>query len=231
MFAETSIEFIVLIIAVVIVGMVVSQMMAAKRRKELAAWAASHGWSFNEGRDPTYYQKYYAFDALKQGNEQYAFNIVSGATKNHRIEAFDYHYETYSHSKNGQQTHHHYFSAVLILSPVRLEPLFIRPERLLDKIGEFVGFDDIDFESAEFSRKFYVKAPNKKWAYDVLHPRAMEFLLAQPKSFTMQFAGHAVMVWQGDKRLTPADFDAAIAAASGLLDQLPGYVIEQQTSA
>ena len=39
------------------------------------------------------------------------------------------------------------------------------------------NFDDIDFESDEFSRKFYVQSSDRKFAYDVLHPRMMEFLL------------------------------------------------------
>ena len=46
------------------------------------------------------------------------------------------------------------FSTIVVESDVVLEPLFIRPERLFDKVKEFVGIDDIDFESAEFSRKF-----------------------------------------------------------------------------
>ncbi len=40
------------------------------------------------------------------------------------------------------------------------------------------GFSDIDFESAEFSQKFYVQSRDKRFAYDLLHPNMLEFLLA-----------------------------------------------------
>ena len=48
----------------------------------------------------------------------------------------------------------------------------------MDKIAGALGFHDINFESSEFSRKFHIKCADKKFAYDVIHPRMMEFLLA-----------------------------------------------------
>ena len=53
--------------------------------------------------------------------------------------------------------------------------------------GEFFGHDDIDFESAEFSRNFYVKSSDRKWAFDILHARAMEFLLAEDGARTLAY--------------------------------------------
>lgn len=112
-------------------------------------------------------------------------------------------------------------------SPVPLKPLYIRPEGLWDQILEFVGFDDINFESAEFSRRFYVKGPDKRWAYDVLHPRTMEFLLGMP-SFHVQFDEGHVMVW-GTKRLDPwGDLELAVEVGVGLLERLPEYLVRQQ---
>ena len=37
--------------------------------------------------------------------------------------------------------------------------------------------NDIDFESAEFSRKFVVRSPDKKFAYDFCNARMIEYLL------------------------------------------------------
>ncbi len=39
-------------------------------------------------------------------------------------------------------------------------------------------YGDISFESNEFSRRFRVKSRDKKFAYDVCHPRMIDFLLA-----------------------------------------------------
>ncbi|MCK4626760.1 MAG: hypothetical protein KAV00_15725, partial [Phycisphaerae bacterium] len=106
------------------------------------------------------------------------------------------------------------------------KPLYIRREGFFDKIGQFFGFDDIDFESAEFSRKFYVKSPDKRWAYDVIHTRTMEHLLASA-NFSIRFDRAHVIAWRS-RTNKPADFEAAAELISGILDRLPEYVVRRQ---
>jgi hypothetical protein len=131
----------------------------------------------------------------------------------------DYHYATGS----GKNRQHHNFSLVIVKSPVLLEPLFIRPENFLDKLAEFAGFNDIDFESAEFNKKFYVKAPNKKWAYDIISPNMMEFLMQSPV-FSIQFDLLSVIVYR-DRRFSTVDFEAAVDFINGVFERIPEYVI------
>lgn len=201
--------------------------MGEKRRKALRAWATAQGLSFNAEREVGYDVRYPQFGALGKGDNRYAYNVMRGLWKGRALQAFDYHYETHSTDSKGRRTtHHHHFSAILLDSEVPLKPLFIRPEGVLDKVTEFFGFDDIDFESAEFSRKFYVKASDKKWAYDVIHPRAMEFLLGAP-AFTIQFETCCVLVCR-DRTFGVDEFSRAVEVAAGLLDRLPEYVIKQQ---
>ena len=83
--------------------------------------------------------------------------------------------------------------------------------------------DDIDFESAEFSRTFYVTSDNRKFAFDVFHARAMEYMLALPRRHSMQFIDGLVMV-HDDRTWDPAEFDAAIRQAEGLVDLFPEYL-------
>jgi hypothetical protein len=108
---------------------------------------------------------------------------------------------------------------------VPLKPLFIRKEGFFDKVGEFLGFYDIDFESAEFSREFCVKSPDKRWAFDVLHQRAMEFLLASPR-FALDFQRDGVLA-TGSGCFNPQQFDDAVRVVTGLLDMLPHSVVQE----
>jgi hypothetical protein len=152
---------------------------------------------------------------------------MRGQWQEKQFVGFDYHYETYSRdSKGRRQTHHHHFSGVILTSPIPLKPLYIRPEGFFDKITEFFGADDIDFESAEFSRKFYVKSPDRRWAYDVIHTRMMEFLLEQPR-FSLQFDPSCIIAWN-KRRFSPQDFATAGDLIHGLLDRLPNYLVKQQ---
>ncbi len=201
--------------------------MGEKRRKALRAWADAHALLFSAEREYGFDVRYPQFGVLGKGDNRYAYNMMRGSWNGRAMQAFDYHYEIHSTDSKGRRTtHHHHFSAILLDSAVPLKPLFIRPEGFLDKVTEFLGFDDIDFESAEFSRKFYVKASDKKWAYDVIHQRAMEFLLGGP-AFTIQFETGCVLVCRG-ATFGVDEFGQAVEAAAGLLDRLPEYVIKQQ---
>ena len=213
------IVFIVAVVAVIVMAVLSS----AKRRKELMAWANSRRLTFAPGKDHNMDSRFGAFKCLHCGDSRYAYNVITGDWKGLPFVGFDYHYETGS----GKNRSTHTFSAVVLGSPVPLKPLYIRREGFFDKITEFFGLDDIDFESAEFSRKFYVKAQDKRWAYDVIHQRMMEYLLLAPE-FTLQFDFGAVIAWR-DQLFGVDKFESAAELIRGMYDRLPDYVVKQQT--
>jgi len=190
----------------------------AARRRTIAAWAAARGLSYDPARDRSFDRRFPGFGCLERGHSRFAHNIAEGDWNGRRVVTFDYRYQT--GSDKSEQTHH--FSGIVMQGEIPLRPLFIRPERGLDKLGEFLGIEDIDFESSEFSRSFYVKSPDKRWAYDVIHPRTMEFLMSMPR-YSIEFLGAYVMVW-GHRWFAPDEIESAIAVAEGLLDRLPEYV-------
>lgn len=223
---ESPVPLIILVVVGVLLAAIFSGLAAKRRRDALRAWATARGLRFEPGR-ARIEGAFPEFQCLRQGSNRYAYNRMTGDWQGRRFTGFDYHWETHStDSKGRRQTHHHHFSAVILGSDVPLEPLSIRPESFLDKITEFFGFDDIDFESAEFSRRFHVKAPDRKWAFDVLHPRAMEFLLTQPQ-FSIQF-GRDCVIAHRSSRFRPEGFEEAAGVVQGLLDRLPEYLIQQQ---
>ena len=210
-------------LAVVGLGAFFSWRAGEKRKAALAAWAAGAGLRFDPQRRAGFDAQYPGFPCLRQGDHRYAYNVADGVWRGRGICAFDYHYETHStDSKGRRQTHHHHFSAVILDSAVPLRPLAIRPENVFDKVASFLGFDDINFESAEFSRRFHVSSPDRRWAYDVLHARSIEFLLAAPV-FSIQFDAGRAIAWR-TARFAPADVEAAAGTIAGLLDRLPEYV-------
>jgi hypothetical protein len=205
---------------------ILSHIQARKRRKELAAWASARGFSFDPGEDGSVDGRYPGFSCLERGDDRYGYNIMRGESGKLPFCAFDYHYETYSYdSKQRRQTHHHHFSAAIVEAGLPLKPLLIRGETIFDKVGEFLGFNDIDFESAEFSRRFCVKSPDRRWAFDVLHQGAMEFLLNSPR-FDLEFQGRSVIAYRNGT-FTLEDFGDALTVTRGLLDLLPESVKDE----
>src|SRR5690606_1966421 len=167
--------------------------------------------------------RYHFLDKLGQGGNRYAFNRLSGRYKDHDVAVFDYHYETYSHSsKGGGQTHHHYFSFSVRPVPDDYPELTIAPENVFSKVGQLVGFDDIDFESAEFSNAFCVRSSDKKFAYDICHPRMMEYLLAN-RDLSVEIEAHCLSLFFG-RRLAPQEIRRNLDRLVALRALIPEYV-------
>jgi len=210
----------IVILAIVVSAAVIAiqKLAASRRRKELAAYARARSLSFRGDRDRGMKDRYAEFKCLRRGHGQFATNVMTGELQGLPINAFDYRYVTGS----GKNRRVHHFSALIARSPVSLKPLLIRREHAFDKLTEFFGLDDIDFESAEFSRRFFVKSPDKRWAYAVIHQRMMEHLLAAPE-YSIQFDSESVIAWRS-RRFSTSDFDEAYGLIKGILDRLPGYL-------
>ena len=123
---------------------------------------------------------------------------------------------------------HRRFSAVMVASSFPLEPLAISPADTFDRLREIFGNQKIEFESIEFNRRFFVSSPNRRWAYDVIHPRTMEFLLASPP-IPIEF-GRSTVLACNRSTFSLHEFEQAISIGNGLLDRLPSYVVQQQSA-
>ena len=196
-----------------------------KRLDALNAFALAHGLSFSPDRDVSLRTRYPFFSAFQRGHSQYAYNIFQGSYKNKDILAFDYHYAITVHTKNGTRTQHYHFSAVVLRTDFPLKTLAIRPETLLDKIGEFVGLDDIDFESNEFSRKFFVTAKEKKFAYDMIHQGMMKYLLENP-NYLIRMDHNEILIYQ-NKIFQPEEIAKCLDVGVGMIERVPAYLIKE----
>jgi hypothetical protein len=215
-----------LFIALVVVLILVGQAQAKKRREDMAALARQLGMRFNPNRDRSFDDRYAFFDALRRGDDRYAYNILTGDFEGRNIVAFDYHYETSSRDSDGDRsTTSHHFSAVIFQAGLPVHGLTIRPEGVFDRFKQFFGFDDIDFESAEFSKRFHVACRDRQLAYDVVQPKTMEVMLSRPQ-FYLHFERGLVMAMR-NSRFQPNDFRAAIHLVDDILDLIPQSTREQ----
>jgi hypothetical protein len=207
----------------VIAGAIYSAIAARKRREALFEFAARLGLNFSAGNDYEIANRFSFLDKLAQGSNRYACNVISGSYRQNEVLVFDYHYETHStDSKGNQQTHHHYFSFFILLLPASFPELKITREGLLSKIAQAFGYDDIDFESAEFSRTFCVRSKDRKFAYDVCNAQMMEYLLAN-RDLSLEIEGPALAL-AFDKCLSAAEIESDMRRLLEIRLRLPDYL-------
>jgi hypothetical protein len=187
------VAFIAIFILVAVVGIIA----ARKRREAMRTLAARLGLRFEPGKDRHLAKRYKFLNKLRRGSNRYAYNILSGKYQGHGLTVFDYHYQTGS----GKNTHHHHFSFFIMHLPASFAELVIGPEHIFSKIAQAVGYDDIDFESHEFSRKFCVRSGDKKFAYDVCNARMIEYLLSN-SDLSIEIEGSSLAI-SFNRRLAP----------------------------
>ncbi len=220
--------FVVTIIIIVVVLIVIAAAIAGwlwekKRREALAALAGRLGLSFSPGRNPGLAARYQFLDALRQGSNRYGFNILHGQYQGYPVLAFDYHYETHSTGSKGQrQTHHHYFSFFILEQARDFPELRIYPEGIWQRLGQMLGFNDIDFESLEFSKAFCVRSKDRKFAYDICHPRMMEYLLAH-RDLSLEIE-HTAVALSFNHRLKPQEVPERLNQLVQIVNLFPEYL-------
>jgi hypothetical protein len=190
------------------------------RQLALARWAQERGMHFETDQVSSIEQRFGHFPCFTQGSNRYGYNVMRGSLGERDLWAFDYHYETYSTDSKGRRTtHHHHFSALALDTGLLFKGLTIRPESWWDKVTEFFGFDDIDFESAEFSRAFHVTSKDKRYAYDLVSQDTMEFLLESPR-FTLECRAPHLLV-RRSSTFGAHEFTQALELAEGFLARIP----------
>lgn len=210
-------------LAIFIIAAIFSHLAAKKRREEMGLLASRLGLAFRPGEDYGLARRFSFLDKLAQGSNRYAFNVLSGRYQEHDICAFDYHYETQSRDSKGHtQTHHHYFSFFVLELPRRFPELVITREGWLSKIAQAFGYDDIDFESAEFSRAFCVRSKDKKFAYDICHARMMEYLL-ENRDLSLEIEAEALSL-AFDSRLNAGQIEYNLQRLAAVRSFFPEYL-------
>ena len=200
-----------------------------ERQAALRALATELGLDFDPSPDSDHDDEYAQFEIFRRGHSRIARNTLRG-----QLELFgracdvcagDFRYKVTSSNGKRTTTHTYDFSYLIVHPPWHTPALLVRPEGMFDKIASAFGFDDIDFESAEFSRKYFVKSTDKRFAYDVLHPRMIEFLL-RSGPLMLDIENGALCVGDGAKKWPAATFRAVVAFVQQFCELWPRHLVK-----
>ncbi|MDD5200012.1 MAG: hypothetical protein PHC88_09430 [Terrimicrobiaceae bacterium] len=211
-------------VALAVAAIVIATWQMERKRVEAIAGIASRlGLDFLPARDPELARRYESLHGLREGDARYAFNVLTGGLGGRGVTAFDFHYETHStDSKGNSQTQNHHRHVVLLHLERTFPDLVIAPEGLFSKIAQAFGYDDIDFESHEFSRRYCVRSRDRRFAYDFCNPAMIELLLAQAGA-NLEVA-NTTLAFVHEGTMIPAQIEPNLAFACAVRDRLPAYL-------
>jgi hypothetical protein len=209
-------------LVLVVVGLIYSAIQAQKRREGLTALAQRLNLTFNPDRDFSIPGRFSFLKQFEQGENRYAMNVLSGTYQQNEVLAFDYHYETVTYDKDGRHTQDYWFSFFILTIPAVFPDLTIRRLGLFTKIAEAFGYQDIKFESAEFSNTFCVRSPDKKFAYDVCNAKMMEYLLAN-RDLSIEFENQVLAI-VFNTRISVEAFEPNLLRLVEIRSRLPEYL-------
>jgi Protein of unknown function (DUF3137) len=225
-------EGVLVTIMAAVVGLIVFRGYKAyiakkKRPLQLRALADQLHWRFDPNLDKSHDGRYGHFAVFAQGHSRCAFNTFQGAVhidgRRWPVRMGDYRYRITSGGKQST-TVTYCLSYMIIKTPYQgLPDLCIRREKLSDRFASMMGFEDIDFESAEFSERFHVMSSDKRFAYAALDPRMMEFLLeSDPPAIEIR-RGECCLI-RGQTWWTAEQFQATVNWARDFLAHWPRHI-------
>ena len=116
----------------------------------------------------------------------------------------------------------HNLSFFILTLPAVFPDLTIRRENFFTKVAEVFGYQDIKFESAEFSKAFCVRSPDKKFAYDVCNAKMMEYLLAN-RDLSVEIENQ-VLALAFNTRLSVEQVESNLQRLVEIRSRLPEYL-------
>ncbi|CAN5450257.1 hypothetical protein BH10PLA1_BH10PLA1_03170 [soil metagenome] len=205
-----------------------SKVQADKRRATLAAFATQNGLEFSLSDRWDLGSRYNGIGDIGRGHNRYAEEVLIGGTPN--VVAFRFHYCTTEtrtvtvngHTRTERYEETHWRQYIMVEIGGEFPSLVLRVEGLFDKLKGMVGFEDINFESEAFSRKYFCKSDSKEFAYALIHPQMMEYLLPLKLEFHL-FGGLIVM--DVSSYLFDGPFLCGqLSAIAGVLNRIPDFV-------
>ena len=84
----------------------------------------------------------------------------------------------------------------------------LRPEHFFHKIGQALGYSDIDFEThPEFSRRYLLRGPDEAAIRDFFQPELLSFFESN-QGVSLEASGDRLIYYRARKRIKPEEVRA-----------------------
>lgn len=158
---------------------------------------------------------FYPFD---RGHSRRIDNLILGEWEGKFCAAFEYSFKEGS----GKNTSHYAYTVCMFrLMEMVFPRVELRPENLFDRLGTAVGIRDIEMESEEFNRRYRISCEDRKFAFKLLDPRMMEYLMRIPPRHWQLRSNYMVVV---SKTREAMETERILVDMNGFLEAVPELV-------
>ena len=148
------------------------------------------------------------FPLFSQGSSRKMKNVLHGTSSNTEVSIFDYQYTM----SGGDNSTTHQQTAICFQSERLHLPNFeLRPESWYHKIGNMLGYQDIDFaDYPEFSRRYLLRGDDEQGVRDLFTAAAIEQLEGH-SDICAEGRADRLVVYRAGKRVKPFEVRGFLA--------------------
>jgi len=196
-----------LYVVFIIVLLILGGLQQIRRNKErtlaLNAWATENGFEYLPTQDDELLTKMQVFPLFNKGQNRRMINVIKTKTDNVKMTFFEYSYIVstggggYGGSSRRSTLGFEYAVVAFEHNSLNLPKFILRPEGMLDRLGEAIGWDgsrDIDFDQhPEFSKSFVLNGEDEPAIRNFFDREKLDFF-AQRKETCIE-AGHSFLIY------------------------------------
>lgn len=218
-----SFPFVIVLIVVVAIVAVVAAVNAYGQRKRFEEYATRRGWEYTPS-EHSLAKSFPQMAPFGSGSSRRCTNVLRYRAGEHAGLSFDYSFTVSRGSGENRSSTTYRFHVVSLDLPHPLPRLTLRPEGMFDGVAKLFGSQDVQFESEEFNRAWFVQSEHLPAAHDLIHPRTMGWLL-EPAQRGASFAIEDGVLFTFIKgRQNLENIDPLIGRLAGLLGHVPEFM-------
>jgi hypothetical protein len=203
----TTLSLIVIVVVAVVAFFYVQRLFQRRRIEALQQAGAGLGLFLASESDAAALQSSLSgFHLFSQGHSRRLSGLIQGVARGVPVSVFDYRYAITSGNENNRSR----AQTVICfeLAGAVLPAFSLRPETMWNKMGAWLGGQDIDFESApDFSSRYLLQGTDEAAVRRLFADRVLAFYAARPGLCT-EGGGDRLVVYRADKRVKPEALSA-----------------------
>ena len=142
---------------------------------------------------------------FNKGHSRKASNLLTGERHGVSYKIFDYRYTV-----GGGRNSHTFRQTIAfaLLTQANLPHFILAPENFFHKIGEKLGFQDINFRDFPgFSQHYLLRGENVEAIRGLFKPRLLEYFQGKKFKTTLEGGGNSLILFKHRKRIKPEDLE------------------------